>query len=629
MTALHISLIGGFEARLEAGELLPLKGRKTRALIAYLALRPGRACPREELIGLLWGDRGEAQARSSLRQSLSEARKALVDAGEAVLIAGRDTVSLDAESVAVDAVEFERLADEGTPAALERAAALYRGELLDGLAVHDPAFEEWLGRERGRLRGRACAALTALLAHQSGASDIEAAIATAARLLALDPLLEATHRTLMRLHAGCGERTLALKQYQACRDTLAAELGIAPESETERLAEEIRGGGGGLAEDRDTVPAPETALTLPDKPSIAVLPLANLSGDPEQDYFADGLTGDIVAQLSRFRSLFVISSTSSLLYKGQAPKVQIVGRELGVAYVVEGSVRKAGNRVRITVELVEAATGRQLWADHYDRELEDIFAVQDEVTNKVVSTLAGHIENIDRRRAAAKRTEDLAAYDCVLLGEQAQREGTHDGILRARTLFQQAMNLDPGDARAHASMARSYIDEYWSASATASKAAVDQAFILAQKAVAIDELDNRARVNLAVAYLLAKSNFEAAQVQFSKALELNPNDADAYCLQGWCHVLAGQEEQAIACTDRAMRLSPFDIYECNLAQFVAHYTARRYEDALSALGRIPDPGIEVSASLAACYAQLGQGRQWPILLQRRPRRLQIIQARTV
>ena len=459
---LRLSIFGTFRVADALGNEISVKSRKARALLAYLALPPGKPRSREQIMALLWSDRGDQHARSSLRQALSGLRKDLGEETVAALRISDEALTLNPAEVIVE-------------------PALPGDVLLDGLHISDPAFEEWLRDER--------------LRHEDA-------------------------------------------------------------FETDRQP---------------------PGLSLPDKPSIAVLPLANLSGDPEQDYFADGITGDIIAQLSRFRSLFVIGSTSSLLYRGQAPKVQNVGRELGVAYVVEGSVRKAGNRVRITVELVDAATGQQLWADRYDRDLEDIFAVQDEVTNKVVSTLAGHIENIDRRRAAAKRTEDLAAYDCVLLGEQALSEGTPDGFLRARSLFQQAIDLDPSDARAHASMSRSYIDEYWSASAIAPEAAVEQAFVLAQKAVAIDKLDNRARVNLAVAYLLGKSNFEAAQVQFAKALELNPNDADAFCLQGWCHVLAGQEEQAIACTDQAMRLSPFDIYECNLAQFVAplHRTTLR------------------------------------------------------
>jgi TolB-like protein len=347
-------------------------------------------------------------------------------------------------------------------------------------------------------------------------------------------------------------------------------------------------------------------LALPDRPSIAVLPFNNMSGDPDQEYFADGLTGDVITQLARFRSLFVIGSTSSFAYKDQTPKVQDVGRELGVAYVIQGSVRKAGNRVRITVELVEVASGRQLWAERYDRDLADIFAVQDEVAGKVVATLAGQIEDTSRRRAAAKRSADLAAYELVLLGEHAEKEFTEDGVLRARALFHQAIERDPENARAHASMARSYLDELWSDWSADWDAAAAQALAWAQKAVALDELDNRARTNLGEAYNLAKGNFEAAQAQFAKALELNPNDADAYCLRGWCYVYAGEGEEAIACTDRAMRLSPFDLEACLNAQFAAHYLARRYAEALAALARIPDPSVGNEAFRAACYAQLGR-----------------------
>ncbi len=395
--------------------------------------------------------------------------------------------------------------------------------------------------------------------------------------------------------------------YRQAKGKIEAEFEDMGEQDLKNVAEPVRVYR--IAGDRSGTDAASPArepLPLPDKPSVAVLPFENKSGDPDQAYFADGLTGDVITQLSRFRSLFVIGSTSSFVYKGQAPKVQDVGRELGVAYVAQGNVRKAGNRVRITVELVEAATGQQLWAERYDRDLEDIFAVQDEVASKVVSTLAGQIVDTDRRRAAGKRTVDLAAYELALLGEQAEREFTRGGVLRARALFQQAIERDPGNARAHASMARSFLDELWSNWSTDWNAAAELALDWAQRAVALDALDNRARVNLGVAYHLGKGNFEAAQVQFAKALELNPNDADAYCLQGWCHVYAGEGDEAIACTDKAMRLSPFDIYECHSAQVAAHYIARRYAEALTSLGRIPDPGYEIDAYRAACCAQLGR-----------------------
>jgi tetratricopeptide (TPR) repeat protein len=286
--------------------------------------------------------------------------------------------------------------------------------------------------------------------------------------------------------------------------------------------------------------------------------------------------------------------------------VQDIGHELGVGYVVEGSVRKAGNRVRIAAQLIDAATGNHIWADRYDHELDDIFAVQDEVIGMIVSCLAGHLEKADRGRAARKNSRDLVAYDYLLLGDQCLHQGSQDDVLRARQLFQRAIDLEPDSGRAHTGLARSYLEERWSDWTTAPEEAAKQAFALAKRAVALDELDGRARVNMAAAYYLVESNFELAEIQFDKALELNPNDADGYCLKGWCSVLAGRTEQAMFCTDQAIRLNPFDVYDCREAQFAATYIAGRYQEAVKALASIPDPGCEVNAMLAACYAQQGR-----------------------
>ena len=439
-------------------------------------------------MALLWSDRGETQARASLRQVLTGLRKDLSKEAMAALCITDDAISLDPDRVVVE---------KANPG----------GELLAGFHLHDPAFEDWLRDERLRL-----------------------------------------------------------------------EDGPAP---------------GGQA-------APPA---LPDKPFVAVLPFVNLSDDPAQEYFSDGITEDIITELSRFRSLFVIARNSSFHYKGQSPKVQDIGHELGVGYVVEGSVRKAGNRVRITAQLIDAATGNHIWAERYDRELDDIFAVQDEVASMIVSTLAGHLEKIDRGRAARKNSQDLVAYDCLLLGDQCLHQGSQDDILRARQMFRRAIDLEPDSARAHTGLARSYIVELWSGWTTAPEEAAEQAFALAKKAVALDELDGRARINLAAAYYLVKSNFELAEIQFDMALELNPNDADGYCLKGWCCVLAGQGEQAMVCSETSIRLNPFDVNDCRESQFVVAYIARRYQEAVRALGGISDPGCEVSAMLAACYAQ--------------------------
>ena len=236
MQPLRLTLFGGFEARGGDGERIRLPTRKAALMLAFLALSPGRAQARETLIGLLWGNRGEDQARSSLRHALSALRKAL---GAAAVVAERDTVALAPEAVEADVGQFERLVAEATPEALERAAALYRGELLEGASVAEPAFQEWLSFEQARLRELARRALAKLLDHQVASGAAAEAIETGRRLLAFDPLQEEVHRTLMRLYAADGQRGLALEQYQACRRLLAEDLGLRPDEETESLLQEI------------------------------------------------------------------------------------------------------------------------------------------------------------------------------------------------------------------------------------------------------------------------------------------------------------------------------------------------------------------------------------------------------
>ena len=372
MAPVAVTLLGGFEIRAD-GAARELPGQKDRALLAVLALTPGAAHTRDKLAGLLWSDRGDAHARDSLKHALGRLRAALGRDGDP-LVADRQSVRLDPASLTVDVAAFERLLAEGTPDAAEAAIALYRGDLLDGIGIRDPAFEEWLRVERERLRGRAEEAAAGLMARSLAEGDRERAAAAARRLLELDPLREDACRALMRIHADRGETAQALSLYDALRDRLHRELGVRPERETTRLYEAIRQGG----EPEDARVAagtgvPDPAPPLPDRPSIAVLPFQNLSGDPEQEYFADGVVEEIITALSRMRWLFVIARNSSFTYQGRAVDVKQVGRELGVRYVLEGSVRAAADRVRIMAHLIDAATGSHLWADSFEGGLEDIF----------------------------------------------------------------------------------------------------------------------------------------------------------------------------------------------------------------------------------------------------------------
>jgi DNA-binding SARP family transcriptional activator len=266
MIGLKVTLLGSFEARLGSGASLHLPSKKAQALLAYLAVRPGEQHSRDKLAALLWGEQRDEHARGRLRHVLVDLRQALAQAHPLPLRVHGQMLSLDPEGADVDVVAFERSVAEGTPAALENAAGLYRGDLLLGLDVSEPLFDEWLVAERERLRELAIEALARLLAHQSNAPSAERAIQTAIRLLALDPLQEAVHRTLMRLYTRQGRRGAALKQYQVCVGVLRRELGTEPEAETRRLYQEL------LRRSTEAAGAPEPRAESPARAGRTVRP---------------------------------------------------------------------------------------------------------------------------------------------------------------------------------------------------------------------------------------------------------------------------------------------------------------------------------------------------------------------
>src|SRR5262245_60764679 len=420
MAVAELTLFGSFGVRAPNEGAINLLGQKERALLAFLALSPGTTHSRDTLASLLWSDRGDPQARDSLKHALTNLRQCLQSADSPAIIADRQSVRLDPAAVTTDVAAFERLLSAGTPEGIEQAIALYRGDLLDGITIHDAAFEDWLLVEQQRLRQLLEGALTTLMAQAMTAGGRGRAEAAARRLLSLDPLREAASRGLMQLHAERGEAAQAVKLYETLRDRLQRELGVKPEPETTRLYEAIRehraapltGARPQTAENRANAEPPP----LPDKPSVAVLPFENLSGNPEQQYFSDGITEDIIIELSRFRSLFVIARNSSFAFKGRAVDVKQVARELGVRYVLEGSVRKAASRVRISGQLVDGSTGVHLWAGRFDGTPEDIFDLQDQVTASVVGAIAPRLEQAEIERAKRKPTGSLDAYDYYLRG---------------------------------------------------------------------------------------------------------------------------------------------------------------------------------------------------------------------
>ena len=340
------------------------------------------------------------------------------------------------------------------------------------------------------------------------------------------------------------------------------------------------------------------------KPSMAVLPLLNISGDPEQEFFADGLTEDIITELSRFRDLLVISRNSVFVHKGKPVNVQAVARELGVDYVLEGSVRKAGDRVRVTVQLIDAETDRHIWAERYDRNLEDIFAIQDEVTGAIVSTLPGRVEAAKYDRAKRKPTESMAAYEAVLAAKVLHHRSTSADNAEAQRLLDRAIALDPNYAHAHAwkgcVLGQTYVYG-WCTDRDATLREVQQELDLA---LTLD--DNDADVHRILAALsLVRGNHDRAAHHQERALALNPNYDLVVVQQGELLTWMGRPEEGIDWIKRAMRLNPHhpERFWNHLGR--AYFVAHKYAEAVEAFSRIARPDHTHHAFLAAALAKMG------------------------
>jgi adenylate cyclase len=352
------------------------------------------------------------------------------------------------------------------------------------------------------------------------------------------------------------------------------------------------------------------ALPLPDKPSIVVLAFVNMSEDPQQDYFSDGITEDLTTALSQISSLFVISRNSAFTYKGKAVKVQDVGKELGVQYVLEGSVRKANDQVRITAQLVDAATDSHLWAERYDRPLKDIFALQDEIIQKIVTTLRLQLTLREQGILVRKTTDNLEAYDSYLRGLESSNRSTQEANAQARQLFEKTIELDPQYAEAYASLSRTLSSE-WVYQWSQNPQTLERAFVLAQKAVALDDSLPRAHEALSYAYLYKKQH-EQAIAAAQRVIALAPNDAAGPAWLGLILNFAGRPEEAIGSVEKAMRLNPHYRFTYLSWLGMAYLLTGRYEEAIAVLqsATIRNPNfLPPHLHLAVSYSEVGRAEE--------------------
>ena len=559
--ALSLRLFGGFELRAGDGTVV-LPTRKTRALLAFLAVHASQPHSRGKLAGLLWGDRSEAQARHSLNQALLALRRAALDADVELIESQAETVTLHAERMAIDVARFAALLDQDPAGALE----LYAGPLLDGLTLREAAFDEWLTDTRRHFHDMACRGHEAIGLRGLQGGDLAAAMAAAQRLVELEPLREDAHRLLMRLQYAAGDRNAALQQFMRLKTLLGAELVVEPGAETEQLHRSLReglppaGSTTGTGKGGEDERQPHALTAAPERPSIAVMAFDNLSGDPQQEYFADGVAEDLITGLSRFRWLLVIARSSSFAFKGQPVDVKRIGSELGVRYVLCGSVRRADNRVRVSVQLADAASGAQIWAERYDRVLADIFALQDEIADAIVAAMEPELGRAEQRRAQGKIPELLGAWELCQRGAWHLYKRTRADLEAAQKLFERALALDPILTTAWCGLVDTYY--YGIVLGLTSSAERDRelAIVAARRAVEADGNDAAAHCAAGKARLVRREH-ELARPELERALELNPSLAWAHYGLGAAAIFSGRDPRtAIPHLQQAIRLSPRDLH---------------------------------------------------------------------
>jgi TolB-like protein len=485
----RLNLFGAFSLTGPDGAEIALTSGKAKALLAYLAQSPGMRRSREEIMALLWSDRGDAQARASLRQALFGLRKELRERDAAILQVLPDSVALDPGRVIVEQADGE--------------------EFLAGLHLNDPAFDDWLRDTRLRM--------------DDGPSQVR----------------------------------------------------------------------------------PTRARVDQERPVVAVLPFANLSEDREQQYFADGLTEDIITELARFQSLWVIGRSSSFAFQDMDPAQKDAGSGLGANYLVEGSVRRAGDRLRITAQLIDAASGVRIWADRYDRDIEDIFAVQDEVVASVVARLGLSLEGRETALARQRPAKKLTSYDLLL---RARSSWWHGNDSEAYEFARRAVEADTGSAAAHAYLGLQAAYQFYSGSAGLSLSEIARICQHhAETALALDDTDPIVHAYASMAFAFSPLGARERGLKHAGiASSLNPHDCEIMLFHAWNLAFAGRPQEALKLLDKASVLNPLGGYMISACYADTLYILGDYAGALDSFKGWAEAPPSFIPVLAASLAQLGR-----------------------
>jgi DNA-binding SARP family transcriptional activator/TolB-like protein len=631
----RLRLIGQMEAWTVRSESVLPAGRKTRALLACIALAAPRPVLRGRLAEQLWSRRPEEQARASLRQEIHRLLDALSPAETEILIITRDHLTLRPGAVWIDVEEVMR-ATTTQPASL----ALLDGDLLEDLDGIDPNFDAWLNTERERLRDRARGIAEAMLK-----DDLEpdAAIAAAQRLLTIDRSHEGAWRSLMKAHAARGERGLAVQAYDRCRAVLADMLDAAPSVETQKLLNEIRGPSHSRLPLRPPQPAPsesspaaapgpyaaeppqspepsaasDEVLSTPRKRDaatsrggahIGVMPF-RLIGLPDEDaHLAPGLADEITNALSRFRWMFIVSSNSLGRFAAEHRDEAAIRREFGLDFLLDGSVQRAGNKIRISLRLLDLRANNQIvWARRFDRETNDLLSLQDEIAAEVVAQIDPEILLIEAKRSSSRSQVDATAYDLMLRSIPLMGRLEHAPFMQAGQHLADAIELEPDYAAAYAWYAYWHmflVGQDW---ADHPKAIMEKAGELAERAIVLDPFDARGLAISGHVRAFLHRRLREAMVLHDRALSLNPNLAMAWALSAVAHAYAGDTEEAERRNNRYKALSPLDPHAFFFDAFfvLIHLMKRDYETAVEVGRTVSQLNPSFTATYKPYLAALG------------------------
>ncbi len=613
---MRLHLLGPVELVRLDGAPLPDVTRQIRLMLACLALAGPKGLTRSELCTLFWPDRPSGQARNSLRQCLAAIRKLLPSdgpgAGTVTLESDLEAVRLSSTPGAIDVDVFRLGAAADDRCAQVAAAQAWRGEPLSGLDVPDGAHAFALTYRRNLTDTALQLAERLSRADASDVEALDAAQALALRLLKHAPAAEEAHRALMRVHLARGSVNAALRQFERCKQALMEELQVTPDIVTQRIAASA-----GVARQEHIVAPPSAVQTAPSEtdvalvrhgpsPSVAILPFDNL-GDASDDYVADGVVEEITAALSRIRDFFVIARQSAFTFKGRFVDVRDIGRELGVAYLVEGTVRRGGNRLRISVQLVEAASRNQLWSNRFEGDADEIFDFQDRIAAQVAGAIKPEIRRAEIEAACRKPPANLQAYDLVMRAFPKLWGQNAKAISEAIPILQAAIQADPHYGRALALLAWCYALRLTYLWTTEVDREVNEVRELVDKALGLIDDDPTALTAAGAAAGLCGDQ-EGASTLLQRALALDPNNAWAWARYGWSAIYRGQAELAAERFDNATTLSPLDPFGFNMrigkAAALAHVGRFREATAIAKEETKRHPDVTWAYRLLAAWSAL-------------------------